>query len=30
MLINYIIFGGYQICIYVNGEIICEIEKLKN
>ena len=29
MLINYTKFGGYQICIYVNGEIICEIEELK-
>ena len=29
MLINYTKFGGYQICLYVNGEIICEIEELK-
>ena len=29
ILINYTKFGGYQICIYVNGEIICEIEELK-
>ena len=29
MLINYTKIGGYQICIYVNGEIICEIEELK-
>ena len=29
ILINYTKFGGYQICLYVNGEIICEIEDLK-
>ena len=29
ILINYTKFGGYQICLYVNGEIICEIEELK-
>jgi hypothetical protein len=29
MLINYTKFGGYQICLYVNGELICEIEELK-
>ena len=29
MLINYTKFGGYQICLYCNGELICEIEELK-
>ena len=29
ILINYTKFGGYQICLYVDGEIICEIEDLK-
>ena len=30
LLINYTKFGGYQVCIYVNGEIISEDEELKN
>ena len=30
MLINYTIFGGYQVCLCVNGEIISEIEAFKN
>ena len=29
ILINYTKIGGYQICLYCNGEIICEIEELK-
>ena len=29
MLINYTKFGGYQICLYCNGELIYEIEELK-
>ena len=29
LLINYTKFGGYQICIYANGEIITEVEELK-
>ena len=29
ILINYTKYGGYQICLYCNGEIICEIEELK-
>ncbi len=29
LLINYTKFGGYQLCIYVNGEIITEVEELK-
>ena len=29
LLINYTKFGGYQVCIYVNGEIITEDEELK-
>ena len=29
LLINYTKFGGYQVCIYVNGEIISEDEELK-
>ena len=29
LLINYTKFGGYQIVIYVNGEIITEVEELK-
>ena len=30
ILINYTKFGGYQICIYVNGEVIPEVEEFKN
>ena len=30
LLINYTKFGGYQVCMYVNGEIISEDEELKN
>ena len=30
LLINYTKFGGYQICVYSNGEIITEVEDLKN
>ena len=30
LLINYTKFGGYQVCLYVNGEIITEYEDLKN
>ena len=29
LLINYTKFGGYQVCMYVNGEIISEDEELK-
>ena len=29
LLINYTKYGGYQIAIYVNGEIITEVEELK-
>ena len=29
LLLNYTKFGGYQVCTYVNGEIITEIEELK-
>ena len=29
LLINYTKFGGYQVCIYNNGEIISEVEELK-
>ena len=29
LLINYTKFGGYQICIYNNGELITEVEELK-
>ena len=29
LLINYTKFGGYQICIYNNGEIVTEVEELK-
>ena len=29
ILINYTKFGGYQICLYCNGELIYEIEELK-
>ena len=30
LLINYTKFGGYQVCMYVNGEVLSEIEELKN
>ena len=30
ILINYTKFGGYQVCIYVNGEVISEVEEFKN
>ena len=30
LLINYTKFGGYQVCVYSNGEIITEVEDLKN
>ena len=30
LLINYTKFGGYQICVYSEGEIITEVEDLKN
>ena len=30
ILINYTKFGGYQICLYVNGEIFSEVEDFKN
>ena len=30
ILINYTKFGGYQVCIYVNGEVIPEVEEFKN
>ena len=30
LLINYTKFGGYQICVYSKGEIITEVEDLKN
>ena len=30
LLINYTKFGGYQVCMYVNGEVFSEIEELKN
>ena len=29
LLINYTKYGGYQIAIYINGEIITEVEELK-
>ena len=29
LLLNYTKFGGYQVCTYVNGEIITEVEELK-
>jgi hypothetical protein len=29
LLVNYTKFGGYQVCTYVNGEIITEMEELK-
>ena len=29
ILINYTKFGGYQVCIYKDGEIITEVEELK-
>ena len=29
LLINYTKFGGYQICIYNNGEIVTEVEELR-
>ena len=29
LLLNYTKFGGYQVCTYVNGEIITEAEELK-
>ena len=29
ILINYTKFGGYQVCFYVDGEIISEVEELK-
>ena len=29
LLVNYTKFGGYQVCSYVNGEIITEMEELK-
>ena len=29
LLINFTKFGGYQVCIYNNGEIISEVEELK-
>ena len=30
LLINFTKFGGYQICVYSKGEIITEVEDLKN
>ena len=30
LLINYTKFGGYQVCVYVNGEIFTEVEEFKN
>ena len=30
LLINYTKFGGYQVCVYVNGEIFSEEEEFKN
>ena len=30
LLINYTKFGGYQVCVYVDGEIFTEVEEFKN